>query len=182
MLKTTMNIHKQQNGKKGAYEVHPDNQMSLWNMIESYKNERHDLKQVQIAQKSSNAAVQFRSVNKAQQEMEVRQRKQADEAEKNSDKKQLSQDMAEFGEQVAKEKDKRIQKKKTLNSELTMAMKHREDVQLQERTNQALMDELYGKVGPPMMQEITHNQERIIECTKKINQLQGSENYVLMHN
>ena len=70
-------------------------------MIESYKNERHDLKQVQIAQKSSNAAVQFRSVNKAQQEMELRQRKQADEAEKNSDKKQLSQDMAEFGEQIA---------------------------------------------------------------------------------
>ena len=49
MLKTTMNLHRQQNGKKGAYEVHPDNQMSLWNMIESYKNERHDLKQVQIA-------------------------------------------------------------------------------------------------------------------------------------
>ena len=101
MLKTTMNIHKQQNSKKGAYEVHPDNQMSLWNMIESYKNERHDLKQVQIAQKSSNAAVQFRSVNKAQQEMEVRQRKQADLAEKDSDRKQLSQDMAEFDEQIA---------------------------------------------------------------------------------
>ena len=182
MLKTTMNIHKQQNSKKGAYEVHPDNQMSLWNMIESYKNERHDLKQVQIAQKSSNAAVQQRRVNKAQQEMEVRQRKQAEEAEKNSDKKQLSQDMAEFGEQIAKEKDKLIQKKKALNSELTMAMKQREDIQEKERTNQAFMDELYGKVGPPMMQEITHNQERIIECTKKINQLQGSENYVLMHN
>ena len=103
MLKTTMSIHKQQNGKKGAYEVNPDNQMSLWNMIESYKNERHDLKQVQIAQKSSNAAVQFRSVNKAQQEMEARQRKQADLAEKNSDQKQLSKDMAAFGEQIAQE-------------------------------------------------------------------------------
>ena len=181
MLKTTMNLHRQQNGKKGAYEVHPDNQMSLWNMIESYKNERHDLKQVQIAQKSSNAAVQFRSVNQAQKEMELRQRKQADLAERNSDKKQLNQDMQEFGEQMAQEMDRRNKAQKSLNSELTMAMKHREDSEQQERTNQAYMDELLAK-GPPMMQEIQHNQERIIDNTKKINQIQGSENYVLMLN
>ena len=181
MLKTTMSVHKQQNGKKGAYEVHPDNQMSLWNMIESYKNERHDLKQVQIAQKSSNAAVQFRSVNQAQKEMEIRQRKQAEVAEKDSDKKQLCQDMQEFGEQIAKENERRQITKKSLNSELTMAMKHREDIELQERTNQAYMDELLKK-GPPMMQEIQHNQERLIDNTKKINQMQGSENYVLMLN
>ena len=61
-----------------------------------------------------------------------------------------------------------------------MAMKQREDIEQQERTNQANMDELL-KAGPPMMQEIQHNQERIIDNTKKINQLQGSENYALMH-
>ena len=51
-----------------------------------------------------------------------------------------------------------------------MAMKQREDIEQQERTNQANMDELL-KAGPPMMQEIQHNQERIIDNTKKINQL-----------
>ena len=112
--------------------------------------------------------------------MEARQRQQADIAEKNSDKKQLSQDMAAFGEQIAQEEERRILKKKILNSDLTTAMKQREDIELQERTNQANMDELL-KVGPPMMQEIQHNQERIIDNTKKINQLQGSENYALMH-
>ena len=61
-----------------------------------------------------------------------------------------------------------------------MAMKQREDIEQQERTNQANMDELL-KAGPPMMQEIQRNQERIIDNTKKINQLQGSENFALMH-
>ena len=112
--------------------------------------------------------------------MEARQRQQADIAEKNSDKKQLSQDMAAFGEQIAQEEERRILKKKILNSDLTTAMKQREDIEQQERTNQANMDELL-KAGPPMMQEIQHNQERIIDNTKKINQLQGSENYALMH-
>ena len=76
--------------------------------------------------------------------------------------------MAEFGEQIAKEKDRQIKTKKTLNSDLTMAMKHREDIEQQEQANQAYMDELFKK-GPPMMQEIQHNQERISDNTKKIN-------------
>ena len=59
--------------------------------------------------------------------MDLRQRKRADLAEKNSDKKQLDQDMQEFGEQMAQEIDRRNKAQKSLNSELTMAMKHRED-------------------------------------------------------
>ena len=42
------------------------------------------------------------------------------------------------------------------------------------------MDELH-KVGPPMMQEIEHNQNKIEEQKKQVNQMQGDQNYALMH-
>ena len=48
-----------------------------------------------------------------------------------------------------------------------------------DKHNQAQMDELH-KVGPPMMQEIEYNQQRIENKTKTVNRIQGKDNYVLM--
>lgn len=43
------------------------------------------------------------------------------------------------------------------------------------------MDELH-KVGPPMMQEIELNQNKITETHKQCNKIQGQDNYKLMLN
>ena len=70
--------------------------------------------------------------------------------------------------------------KKNLKTDLCQAMKDQEEKKAVQKQNDAAMDELH-KVGPPMMQEIEHNQNKIEEQKKQVNQMQGDQNYALMH-
>ena len=87
--------------------------------------------------------------------------------------------MVEFEKQMVKAYERRNKVKKYLKSELCVAMKNLEEKKEIQKVNEAKIDELH-KVGPPMMQEIEHNQKKLLEETAKINQMQGDENYVLM--
>ena len=80
---------------------------------------------------------------------------------------------------MVKAYERRNKVKKYLKSELCVAMKNLEEKKEIQKVNEAKIDELH-KVGPPMMQEIEHNQKKLLEETAKINQMQGDENYVLM--
>lgn len=72
-----MKGHEMQTSKHGAYQMHPDNKANLWNMIDKFKRVREDEKDFAIVQKTSNAATQFRKMNQAQQNLELKLRKEA---------------------------------------------------------------------------------------------------------
>ena len=91
---------QQQNGPKGTYEMNSDNQISLWNMIEQFKGVKEDSKEMQIAEKTANAAVQFRNVNQAQKAFDERLRCKATKKEQQTDKTQLAKDMLKFNQDM----------------------------------------------------------------------------------
>ncbi len=60
-------------------------------------------------------------------------------------------------------------------------MKNQEDKNALNKRNEAINDEILKK-GPPMMQEIEHNQNKLSETKKQVNKIQGLGNYKLMLN
>ena len=90
-------------------------------------------------------------------------------------------DMIHFEEQLVKDMRKKQQDQKQIKNDLCVAMKNLEDKNAVNKKNEAIMDEL-NKKGPPMMQEIELNQNKLTETKNQVNMIQGVENYKLMLN
>ena len=74
---------------------------------------------------------------------------------------------------------KRQQKTTTVNM-LDDGVKILKDRREFDRHREAMIDEMH-KGGPPMMQEIHHNQTRVTDHTRQANKAQGDQNLVLLH-
>ena len=148
-------------------------------MIDSFKNNQEDQKQKQIAQKNANAAFQFRKINEAQRSIQKNTTKNIEAQEKHSDRAQIARDMIDFNNEMSSMVQKCQYGKLQQKVDLGIAMRQNERKKQLGKQNQAQMDELH-KAGPPMMQEIEYNQQRIENKTKTVNRLQGKDNYVLM--
>ena len=82
----------------------------------------------------------------------------------------LANDMIEFEEQILKAHKKKHENQKFIKSELCVAMKTQEDKNSLNKRNEAINDEILKK-GPPMMQEIEHNQKKLSETKKQVNKI-----------
>ena len=69
-LTATKKDYDAQGENKGTYQVHPDNRMTLWNMIDQYKDQCEVQKEKNIVQKTKNAAAHFRRINNAQMDLD----------------------------------------------------------------------------------------------------------------